>query len=112
MKRVAQEKAGEFDELMQTSPEQLWWSDLEDVVVALDELDAKRLAAHEKSQRLAQMKKDAAGKKKISKKGAVVVEDEEMDLAEDLDDDEEKPKKKKGAEVKRSLPVLMPLDLK
>ena len=38
MKKHALEKKNEFDELMQTSPEQLWWSDLDDVIAALDEV--------------------------------------------------------------------------
>jgi DNA topoisomerase-2 len=109
MKKHALEKKNEFDELMQTSPEQLWWSDLDDVIAALDEVDAKREAALAKSKKIAQLKKEAPKGKKG--KGAAEKVEVEEDFDDFDDDDDDKPSKKKLLQVKKSPPVLMPLDL-
>merc|ERR1719183_1412639 len=57
MKRLAAEKKSEFEALLATAPEQIWWSDV----------DAERAAAAAK----------AAGLKKGGKKKGAVEEDEE-----------------------------------
>merc|ERR550537_152039 len=42
MQKQLAQKTGEFDELMKTTPESMWWTDLAAVEDALDDIDAAR----------------------------------------------------------------------
>merc|ERR550537_1950772 len=89
MKRLAKEKAEAFDAMMKISPEQLWWADLEDLKVALDELDADRDAAATKTAKLKAKVRAKAGKPAKGKgKGKRIVDSD--DEASD-DEQEQKP---------------------
>merc|ERR1719460_2561805 len=88
MKRLAREKAEAFEAMMKITPEQLWWADLEDLKVALDELDADRDAAAARTAKLKDRARAKAGQRPAKGKGKgrrVVDSDDEADSDDEKD---------------------------
>jgi hypothetical protein len=110
---------------MQTSSEQLWWTDLEAVEAALAEVEAERRKMLVKTKKMAadtRYKQKAKAAKAAGKKGKKKAADEESDSdggmdVDDLDDEEavaskSKAKAKPSVADKLSRPVLLPLDIR
>merc|ERR1719305_559213 len=77
LKRLAKEKAEAFDAMMKIAPEQLWWADLEDLKVAMNELDEDRAAAAAETAKLKERVKAKPGQRAKGKgKGKRVIDSE------------------------------------
>lgn len=124
MKKQVAEKTQEFEDLLKTSAEQMWWTDLEalDQVFAETELAretaAAKTAKHVQDSRARADREKGKQVKKGRKKKGPEATGEDLDLDEAEEDEEvvqetgkSKGKGKAGAEGRRR-PVLMPLDLR